>query len=193
MNYLRKNTMNVLLFLLWLGLGLSLTTARADEAKRYTIDLDFITHFDARLPEQDVFIERPPGSGDVYRVTTSDDDMDAPLFKTRLPVPHNPYDAFAVGPYPKGDEFGMTLGEWLRHSGVGTYTCANGIGRLNTQFTGMIENGIYTMWHAFTHIPATTPFSGYLDLLPGEFGLTAHTPLFLVLPSRDGVPYSDLN
>jgi hypothetical protein len=23
--------------------------------------------------------------------------------------------------------------------------------------------------------------------LPGEFGLTAHMPLFLVLPSRDGV------
>jgi hypothetical protein len=31
MNYLRKNTMNFLLFLLWLGLGLSLTTAHADE------------------------------------------------------------------------------------------------------------------------------------------------------------------
>jgi hypothetical protein len=46
MNYLRKNTMNVLLFLLWLGLGLSLTTARADEVTRYTIGLDFVTHFD---------------------------------------------------------------------------------------------------------------------------------------------------
>jgi hypothetical protein len=54
MNYLRKNTMNVLLFLLWLGLGLSVTTARADEARRYTTDLDFIT--------------------------TSDNDMGAPLF-----------------------------------------------------------------------------------------------------------------
>ena len=38
MNYLRKNTINVLLFLLWLGLGLSLTTARADEAKCCAID-----------------------------------------------------------------------------------------------------------------------------------------------------------
>jgi hypothetical protein len=50
MNYLRKNTMNVLLFLLWLGLGLSLTTARADEAKLYTIDLASISHVDAHLP-----------------------------------------------------------------------------------------------------------------------------------------------
>jgi hypothetical protein len=37
MNYLRKNTMNVLLCLLWLGLGLSLTTAHSDEAERVTI------------------------------------------------------------------------------------------------------------------------------------------------------------
>jgi hypothetical protein len=105
----------------------------------------------------------------------------------------------------------------------------------------MIENGVYTMWHAFTAIPATTPFSGYLDLplgardgstsvfvadqngtaffsrtfkpclqmsdawttsllavnyhsdgktyagLPGEFGLNAHMPLFLMLPSRDRI------
>jgi hypothetical protein len=241
MNYLRKNTINVLLFLLWLGLGLSLTSVRAEETRRYTIELDFMTHLDAHLPEQDVFIERKPGSGDVYRVTISDIDMDAPLFKTRLPVPHNPFDAYAIGPYPKGDEFGMTLGEWLQHSGVGTYTCANGVGRLNTRFTGMVENGVYTMWHAFTAIPATTPFSGYLDLplgardgstsvfvadqngaasfsrtfkpclqmsdawttsllavnyhsdgrtyagLPGEFGLNAHMPLFLMLPSRDGI------
>ncbi len=41
MKYLRKNTMNFLLFLLWLGLGLSLTTARADEVKRYTIEPAF--------------------------------------------------------------------------------------------------------------------------------------------------------
>jgi hypothetical protein len=37
MNFLRKNTINVLLCLLWLGLGLSLTTAHADEAKHVTI------------------------------------------------------------------------------------------------------------------------------------------------------------
>lgn len=241
MYYLRKNTLSILLFLLWLGLGLSLTTAHADENARYSLDIAFVSHFDASLPEQDVFIERKPNSGDVYRVTSSDNDMDAPLFKTRTPVPHNPYDAFAIGPYPKGESFGITLGKWLQHRGSGTYTCANGVGHLNARFTGMIEHGVYTMWHAFTARPATAPFSGYLDVplgardgstsvfvadqngaasfrrtfkpclqmsdawttsllavnyhsdgrtyagLPGEFGLNAHMPLFLVLPSREAV------
>jgi hypothetical protein len=90
--------------------------------------------------------------------------MDVPLFKAANPIPHNPFDANAVGPHPKGRSFGMTLGEWLRHRGVGTYTCRNGEGRIETQFSGLVENGIYSMWHVFTVIPATTPFSGFLDL-----------------------------
>ena len=60
--------------------------------------------------------------------------------------------------------FGMTLGEWLKHQGTGTYTCTNGEGTLDTQFTGLVANGVYTMWHAFTAIPATKPFSGALEL-----------------------------
>jgi hypothetical protein len=94
------------------------------------------------MPEQNVFIERTPGSGEVYRVTIGDNNMNAPLFKTATPVPHNPFDAAAVGPHPKGEELGMTLGEWLKHQGVGNYTCANGEGRLDTQFTGLVENGV---------------------------------------------------
>ena len=164
MKGLRKNTLNILLFILWLGMGLSLTTARADDVDSYTIDLAFVTHLQASLPEQDVFIEREQGSVDVYRVTIGDNDMSLPLFKSAIPVPHNPFDARAVGPHPKGEEFGMTLGEWLQHEGAGTYTCDDGEGRLKTEFSGLVENGIYTMWHAFTAIPATTPFSGFLEL-----------------------------
>ena len=174
MQNLRNNSLNILLFMLWLGLGLALTTARADDmpgggrkVEGYTLDLAFITHLDASLPEQDVFIEREPGSGHVYRVTIGDNDMNAPLFKTAIPIPHNPFDASAVGPHPKGQAFGMTLGEWLRHQGAGTYSCQNGEGRIDTQFSGLVANGIYSMWHMFTAIPATTPFSGFLDLPVG--------------------------
>ena len=171
MNGLRKNALNILLFLLWLGMGLSLATARAEDVpgggnklRAFSIELAFNTHLDARLPEQDVFIERQPGSGDVYRVTIADYDLSAPLYKAAAPVPHNPFDAFAIGPYPKGEAFDMTLGDWLQHRGAGTYTCSNGEGRLDTNFSGLVENGVYTIWHAFTAIPATKPFSGYLDV-----------------------------
>lgn len=174
MSAMRGNALNVLLFIVWLGTGLTVTSAHADEVRgggskvdTYTIDLAFVTHFDASLPEQDVFIERESGSDLVYRATFGDDDMNAPLYKAATPVPHNPFDAKAIGPHPKGEAFGMTLGEWLQHSGVGTYTCSNGEGHLYTEFSGLVENGIYTVWHTFTAIPATRPFSGYLDLPVG--------------------------
>jgi hypothetical protein len=170
MTYIRKNIMSVLLFILWVGLSASVTTAHAEvqgggaTSDSYSIDLAFVTHLDAGLPEQDVFIEREPGSTEVYRPTIGDNDMNAPLFKSAVPVPHNPFDEDAVGPHPKGEAFGMTLGEFLKHQGTGTYTCANGEGTLDTQFSGLVPNGVYTMWHAFTAIPATKPFSGFLDL-----------------------------
>jgi hypothetical protein len=170
MTTIRKNTINILLFILWFGMSVSLLTANAEvqgggaQGDSYTIDLAFITHLDASMPEQDVFIEREPGSDDVYRPTIGDNDMNATLYKTAVPVPHNPFDEEAVGPHPKGEEFGMTLGQWLRHRGTGTYRCSNGEGTLDTSFTGLVPNGVYTMWHAFTAIPATKPFSGFLDL-----------------------------
>ena len=164
-----RKTLNVALVVWAFAMVLAVATVRAEDQGGtkddvFSIDLAFITHLDGGMPEQDVFIEREPGSNQVYRVTIGDNDMNAPLFKTAEPVPHNPFDADAVGPYAKGEAFGMTVGEWLKHSGAGTYTCKNGEGRLDTEFSGLVPNGVYTMWHAFTAIPATKPFSGFLDL-----------------------------
>ena len=135
----------------------------------------------------------------------------------------------------------MTLGEWLKHQGTGTYSFRDGVGSLDLNFSGLVPNGVYTMWHAFMAMPPTEPFSGSLDLplgardgsesvfradangnavfshsftpglemsdvwttsmlainyhsdgktyqaLPGDFGLNAHIPLFLMLPKREGI------
>ncbi len=129
-----------------------------------SVDLAFMTHLEMELPEQDVFIEREAGSGVVYRVTTGDHDMNAPLFKTAVEVKHNPFDPKAVGPHPKGEALGMTLGQWLKHRGTGTYTCQDGQGTMRLEFSGLVPNGVYTMWHAFMALPPTEPFSGTLDL-----------------------------
>ena len=205
------------------------------------LQLAFVTHLDANLPEQDVYIEREPGSGEVYRVTKGDHDLSAPLFRVAHAVEHNPFDPKAVGPYPKGAPLGMNLGQWLAQSGGGTYTCRDGVGNLDLEFRGLVPNGVYTLWHAFIALPATEPFSGTLDLPlgardgsesvfeannagvahfrrsfspclemsgdwttsmlalnyhsdgktyqadPGEFGLHAHIPLFVMLPRADDV------
>lgn len=139
----------------------------ADGGREYrtvSIDLAFGTHLDMELPEQDVFIERVAGSGEVFRVTNGDNDMRARLYKTAVPVPHNPFDPAAIGPHPKGEPIGLTLGQWLRHQGAGRYTCSNGTGTLETSFSGLVPNGVYTMWHAFMALPPTEPFSGALEL-----------------------------
>jgi hypothetical protein len=129
-----------------------------------SIDLAFITHLEMELPEQDVFIERVPGSGEVFRVTKGDNDMSAPLYAAAHMVKHDPFNPDAIGPYPKGEPLGMTLGEWLKHRGTGTYMCVAGEGILDTEFSGLVPDGVYTMWHAFIALPPTVPFSGTLDL-----------------------------
>ena len=206
-----------------------------------SLELAFVTHLDMDLPEQDVYIEREPGSNQVYRVTKGDHDMNAPLYKTATMTKHDPFDPKAIGPYEKGEALGMTLGQWLKHRGTGVYTVSGGVGSLRLEFTGLVPNGVYTMWHAFIALPPTTPFSGTLDLplgardgsesvftadengkavfehtfspplemsdvwttsmlainyhsdgktyggLPGDFGLNAHIPLFVMLPKREGI------
>lgn len=225
---------------------LASTTAAEPSAEMITdgpvsIELAFMTHLDMNLPEQDVFIEREPGSGEVYRVTGADHDMSAPLFKSALAVRHDPFDPAAIGPHPKGEPLGMSVGQWLKHRGTGIYTAENGVGTLRLEFSGLVPNGVYTMWHAFIALPPTTPFSGTLDLplgardgsesvfvadangkavfehtfspplemsdvwttamlaiayhsdgktwggVPGDFGLNAHVPLFVMLPKRSGI------
>ena len=129
-----------------------------------SVDLAFVTHLDLDLAEQDVYIERVKGSGEVYRVTKGDHDMNAPLYAAAKYVPHDPFNPDALGPYPKGEAMGMTLGQWLKHQGTGTYTCEEGEGYLELQFTGLVPNGVYTMWHFFMAIPPPVPFTGTLDL-----------------------------
>ena len=135
----------------------------ASESTDVRFDVAFVTHLDADMPEQDVFIEREPGSDEVYRVTKGDNNMNAPLYKTAQELRHDPFDEKAVGPHPKGEPFGMTLGQWLKHTGTGTYTFRKGVGHLKLKFTGLVPNGVYTMWHAFLVLPPTVPFNGALD------------------------------
>ncbi|MEM8952902.1 MAG: hypothetical protein AAGD22_02010 [Verrucomicrobiota bacterium] len=147
---------------------LSLINAVATETKiqdeESTITLAFITHLDANMAEQDVYIERQPGSGEVYRPTNGDHDMEAPLFTAAELIPHNPFDDTDLGPYPKGEPLGMTLGEWLKQRGTGIYQYADGEGTLELQFEGLVPNGVYTIWHAFLPAAPPTPFTGTLDL-----------------------------
>ncbi len=143
--------------------------AIADDASLPTdtgqsIDLAFVNHLEADLIEQDIFVEREPGSGEVWRITKGWNDMNAPIFTAAIKVPHDPFNMEALGPHPKGAPMNMTVGDWLKARGTGRYTCKDAEGALETEFSGLVPNGVYTMWHAFIALPPTTPFSGTLDL-----------------------------
>jgi hypothetical protein len=146
------------------GLVFAITSSASSDGQSITIDLAFKSHLDMGLAEQDVFIERQAGTGEVFRVTNGDNNMNAELFKTATPVAHDPFNADAVGPFPKGESTGLTLGQWLRHQGKGTYSCEANEGKLDISFSGLVPNGVYTMWHAFMAVPPPVPFTGTLDL-----------------------------
>lgn len=129
-----------------------------------SMTLNFIFHIDDGMAEQDVFYEKVPGSGEVFRPTAATRDMDAPLFAPAEEVKHNFLDTTDTGPYPKGRPLGMTLGDWFAAKGGGTYTCENGVGTVDFRFENLVPNGVYTMWHDFMVWPPTDPFIGTYDL-----------------------------
>ncbi len=131
------------------------------------LDISFVFHIDDDLAEQDVFVERQPGSGKVFRPTKAERDLDQPLFATASPLPHAPFDSEALGPYPKGRHLGLTLGQWFEAKGEGRYRCKDGEGHIAVDFAGLVPGGVYTMWHFFMASPPTEPFIGTYDLPVG--------------------------
>lgn len=132
--------------------------------KSEPLEINFAFHVELGLAEQDVFIERETGTGLVYRVTSEDLDLTAPLYRTAHPLHHDPFDADALGPYVKGDALNLSLADWYAAEGKAVYECKNGKGRIDATFTGLVPEGIYTMWHFFMASPQTDPFIGTFDL-----------------------------
>lgn len=133
------------------------------------VELTFHTHLDAGLPEQDAYIEKVPGSNQIWRVTAEDADafMDAPLYATTVMNKHNPFDPLHNGPYPKGHQLGLTLAEWLTAEGSANYACDGTTGSIDATFTGLVPDSIYTLWYFFVASPPMVPFAGAYDLPVG--------------------------
>jgi hypothetical protein len=126
-------------------------------------EVTFVDHIKAGMIEQDVYVERPLGSGQVYRVSPDDSGLYMGLAAsgTAEPVHHAPMDAGANGPYAKGKDLGFSLGDWLAATGTGTLTCNEGQGSLVAEFQNLVPDGLYTMWYFFMADPPTEPFSTY--------------------------------
>ena len=134
------------------------------------IQLTFVDHLTAGLIEQDVFVEKTPGSGKVYRILPEEREkyLDAPVYTTAKSHHHDPFDVKKCGPYKKGQALGITMGEWLGGTGTAVYECEAGWGTIKASFEKLVPNATYTMWHFFMPAPPTEPFSGTLDVPMGD-------------------------
>lgn len=146
-------------------------TAGAAVAQNMPVHLElvFSNHLDNGLAEQDAYIERVPGSDQIWRVTSADVERfsNAPLYATVAMNRHNPFDAAFDGPYPKGRPLGLTLAEWLRAEGSAVYDCDGVSGTIEASFSGLVPNGLYTLWYFFVAVPPMVPFAGAYDLPVG--------------------------
>ena len=116
------------------------------------VELTFVSYLGAGLPEQDVFVEVTPGSDQVRRVTRDEIEifLDAPLYASRQLAPRDPFllREKQVGPYPKGEELGFTLDQWLTGTGSGTYTIAGPDAAIDVRFENLAPGALYSVWCA---------------------------------------------
>lgn len=121
------------------------------------VDLTFVSHLAAEMPEQDVFVEISPGSDQVQRITVENSQtyMDAPVYASQAAINHDPFqlgDA-PVGPYAKGADLGFTMDEWLAGTATGTYTVTGDEAQIDLSFEKLVPNGVYTVWCAHINVP----------------------------------------
>jgi hypothetical protein len=146
----RKSSLGILVALS-AALALSACTGVvAVEPRPQVTALQAVTHLTAGIAEQDVYIERTAGSGEVERVVPGEEAglLDLPIYAASELVEHDLFGTgdLPLGPYAKGEALGMTLGEWLAATGHGSYTVIGSRARIELTFEDLVPNGLYTVW-----------------------------------------------
>lgn len=115
-----------------------------------SVELGFVDHVEAGMIEQDVYVEKAAGSGEVFRINPDEFETykNAQVFATTKVVHHSPFNPDANGPYPKGRTLGMTMADWLSASGSASYVCEGDRGTIDASFAKLVPYGLYTMWYA---------------------------------------------
>ena len=160
--FARRISSAVLIVVLALLLPTVLLSAQGDSQ---TIDLVFIPHVAMGAAEQDVLVPMEDAEGMVRRVAPDDplSMLSQPLYASTTGAEHDPFalgDA-PMGPYEQASDLGFTLGEWLAATGKGTYTLDGDRSMLETTFTNLVPNGIYTMWCSIINVPPNFEIVNY--------------------------------
>lgn len=121
------------------------------------VELQLISHVAAGMAEQDVYVAKVEGAGEVFRLTGEEIESykDAPVYASQEAIEHDLFGLSdnPLGPYPQGAPMGFTLGEWLAAGATGTYTVQGGQATIDLAFTNLVPNGVYTLWCATVNTP----------------------------------------
>ena len=115
------------------------------------VPVQFASHIQAKLPEQDVFIQGSKAS-EVVRVegdtATTSETLAKTAYAAASAVAHDPFKLGEnpLGPFTKGQSLGFTLEQWLAATGSGTYTVNESEAELALNFQNLVPNGVYTLW-----------------------------------------------
>ncbi len=148
----------VITYLLAIGM-LALASA---SASAHQIELAFGMFTTDGLVEQDVFIENPANANEVVRIPAAEvaSHRDAELYAAAEEPPFEPMKAEPTESYPKGEALGLTLSDWLKATGSGSYACDGQKGTIKASFQNLVPDGIYTMWNFIDADPPTDPWQG---------------------------------
>ena len=151
------NKLSVLVIVALLAIVIAACSPAAAQVTKKQAELTFINHLVGEMPEQDVFVEVEPGSDQVRRITVDEAEayMDTPVYASTARIEHDPFQLGEdpLGPYPKGEDLGFTMGEWLAGTGSGTYTVGGDEAEIDLQFENLAPNGVYTVWCAHINVP----------------------------------------
>lgn len=117
-----------------------------------TINIQFASHIQAKLPEQDVFLAGKDNNSQVVRIegeAASDPaNLARIVFATANATEHDPFKMGKnpLGPFAKGASLGITLQDWLAAGGSGTYTIKGNNADLALSLAKLVPNGVYTVW-----------------------------------------------
>lgn len=151
MQYKYKYLMVILSIFILSIPGLSLVTAQDMDDQ----NLFFVNHILAGMAEADVYMATDDGM--VMRVPG-----DAPIASIGQPLyaaaEAQEHDPFALGdnplgPFEMGAELGITLGDWLKAEGHGSYTLDGDMAQIELTLHNLVPNGVYTAWCSIVTVP----------------------------------------
>lgn len=129
----------------------SATQTTTPTTQAVQVPVQFASHIQAKLPEQDVFIQGSK-TNEVVRVegdaATKPETLAKTAYAAASAVAHDPFKLGKnpLGPFAKGQSLGFTLGQWLAATGSGTYTVNGSEANLALNFQELVPNGTYTLW-----------------------------------------------